>query len=302
MWVVTGAAGFVGSHICEAFGPETRGLSRKTVPSWDVDSLTRAFRGARGVVHAASVVHRPETPAEEYQRFNVDGTRSVVEAARRAGVRRLIFLSSIKVHGETPVGIIDETTPLDASAHYARTKADAERIVLDAEDLHPIILRLCPVYGRGDKGNIRTMIRAIRRRRFLVPGDGGTRKSIVHVSTVADVAKAARESIAGGVFVVADRNTPTIRELANVIARELGRRAPWRMPSPILLAVAGLVERAAPILRIQTPVSQELIRKSLTDSVCDPSRAERELGVTCEVDLQTAIGDEIDWLTGIDHP
>jgi nucleoside-diphosphate-sugar epimerase len=299
VWLVTGASGFVGGHVLAALqqeAPEARGLYRNQLSAWDSANLRRVLEGVTGIVHAASVVHRPSTPAAEYERFNVEGTRSLLDAARAAGVRRFVFMSSIKVHGESPAGVIDERTPVLAEAHYARTKAAAEELVLAASDLGPVVLRLCPVYGRGDKGNVRTMIRAISRRRFFVPGDGSTRKSIVHVSTVADVVRAALEREAGGVFVVADRHTPSIRELADAIARLLDRRPPLGIPRRVLRRTASMVGRVARLARVVTPISGELIDKAMTSSVCDPSRAERELGVPCSVNLDASLADEIAWL------
>ncbi len=292
MWIVTGASGFVGRNVLAAL--DAKGLSRA---DWEPLALARLLEGATGVVHAASVVHKPSTPADEYQRFNVEGTRALIEASRVAGVKRFVFVSSIKVHGESPSGIIDENTPVAAELDYAWTKAEAEKIVLAARDLNPIVLRLCPVYGRGDKGNVRTMIRAIARRRFFVPGDGATRKSIVHISTVADVVRAAaRTPAASGVFIVADRQPPSIRELAVAIASELQRRRPISIPTPLVSVAADVAGRTARRLGIATTISAELIRKSQTSSVCDPSRAVRELGVTCHVDLRVSLRDEIAWL------
>lgn len=300
VWIVTGASGFVGRHVLATLGQGVgaRGLYRKELAAWDFESLRSALEAAEGVVHAASVVHQPSTPAEEYSRFNVEGTRSLVEAARAAGVRRFVFISSIKVHGEAPGSVIDETTAVAAEAHYARTKAEAEALVLAATDLSPIVLRLCPVYGRGDKGNVRAMIRAISRRRFLVPGDGSTRKSIVHVSTVSDVVRAAAASRATGVFVVADRHAPSIRELADSIAKALHRGRPVSIPRPVLRATASLVGRLARFAGISTPISGTLIDKAMTSSVCNPSRVVRDLGVVCSVDLDWAISDEVAWLRG----
>jgi UDP-glucose 4-epimerase len=295
VWIVTGASGFVGTHVMRELGDNARRFDRD---SWA--DLPQALEGAIGVVHAASVVHRPETPSEEYVRFNVEGTRKLIDAARAKSVRRFIFISSIKVNGEEPSGVIDERTPVIAELDYARTKAEAERLVLQASDLHPVVLRLSPVYGRGDKGNIRTMIRAIHRRRFVIPGDGSTRKSIVHVSTVATAVRAATERDAEGLFVLADHKTPTIRELANTIARALGRPPPVAVPKSILRAVATSVGRVARSLRIKTAISGELIEKATTNSLCDPTRAERELEIDCHVDLDWAIGDEIAWLRSSD--
>lgn len=299
MWLVTGASGFVGGHIVRVLGEKGRGLDRRSVGAWTRENLRRALDGVDGVVHAASVVHQPSTPAAEYERFNVEGTRALLDAAEDVGVKRFVFLSSIKVHGETPLQPIDEKTPVAAEADYARTKAMAEELVAARTGLAPAVLRLCPVYGRGDKGNVRTVIRAIWGRRFFVPGDGRTRKSIVHVSTVAAIAKAALEGSARGMFIVADRRSPSMRELADEVAALLGRRRPISVPIPLLRAAAGAVATGASLARIRTPISRSLVEKSLTSSVCDPSRVERELGVRCEVDLTGALADEIDWLRGI---
>lgn len=305
VWIVTGASGFVGSHVLRELreAHDAAGLFRgaatdataRRVTDWTVSELTKALAGATGVVHAASVVHRPSTPPEEYVRFNVEGTRALVDAARAANVTRFVFLSSIKVHGEH-VSAIDEHTPIAPESDYAETKARAERIVLDATDLRPVVLRLCPVYGRGDKGNVRTMIRAIHRRRFVIPGDGSTRKSIVHATTVAKVARAVVADGGEGAFVVSDRQTPSIRELADVIASALGRRRPPSLPKPLVRTVAEVVGRVARRAGISTAISGALIGKSTTSSVCDPSAIAHTLGVDPHVDLEWAIADEVDWL------
>ena len=310
LWLVTGASGFVGRHALRELaesGLAAEGIYRSTpkgsaaaharvVSTWERGALREAFRGASGIVHAASIVHSPKTPEAEYERFNVEGTRALVEAAREAGVRRLVFVSSIKVYGEDTRGTIDEHTLVAPEGGYARTKAEGEEIVLAATDLRPIVLRLCPVYGRGDKGNVRTVARAIAHRRFMIPGDGSARKSIVHVSTVAKVVKAAALGRATGAFVVADRYAPSMRELASTIAEALGRGRPRSLPAPLLRAVAGVVESVAKRAHVSTPISRALIAKSMTSSVCDPTRVERELGTECHVDLDWAIRDEIAWL------
>ncbi|HEX7600605.1 MAG TPA: hypothetical protein VF316_03325, partial [Polyangiaceae bacterium] len=87
-----------------------------------------------------------------------------------------------------------------------------------------------------------------------------------------------------------------IRELADTVAAALGRRKPLSVPLPLVRSVANLVGRAAKRLRIATPISADLIDKSMRDSVCDPSRVGRELGLDPHVDLRWAVEDEIAWL------
>ncbi len=304
--LVTGATGFVGTHLLRAFSGKSVpafGLARqgspqsglwRTLHSWTPDEVARALSGIDVVVHAASVVHRPGAGHEEYERFNREGTGILVDACRKEGVRTLVFVSSIKVYGEDPRGVIDEETPLDPEGSYAGSKLDAERLVEAASpSLRTVILRLCPVYGRGDKGNVRAMIRAIQGRRFVVPGAGATRKSLVHVSTVCQVVLAASERQVSGVFVVADREAPSIRELADTIAGVLGRRRPLAVPAPVLLATASAFER---VLGRRSPITRDLVRKTMIPTVCSPARAEQAFGVDCHVDLRSAIEDEVAWL------
>lgn len=313
--LVTGATGFVGGEIlarARARGIAARSLSRRALAGlrsaddfvlaeWTEQSLGDIVAGMDAVVHCASVVHRPGAPSEEYTRFNVEASRAIAAACQARGVPRLVFLSTIKVYGETPLGTIDEATPVAPESAYARTKLEAERVLeLAAQSGGPelVILRLCPVYGVGDKGNVRTMIRAIARRRFAVPGDGSNRKSLVHVSTVAEVALAACTR-GRGTFVVADREVPSVAQLSDTIARAVHKPRPLRVPAPLLYLAAGGFELGYRALRREPRIQRALIRKSLLPSVCNPARVEAALQIACHRDLTEAIREEVAWLRTI---
>ena len=313
--LVTGATGFVGGEIlarARARGLLARSLSRRAVPAlnsaddfvlpeWTEERLSEVVSGMDAVIHCASVVHRPGAPSEEYVRFNVEASRALAAACRARAVPRLVFLSTIKVYGETPAGTIDESTPVAPESAYARTKLEAEQVLDRAAQCggpELVTLRLCPVFGVGDKGNVRTMIRAIARRRFAVPGDGTNRKSLVHVATVADVALAAC-TLGRGTFVVADREVPSVAQLSDVIAHAVHRTRPLRVPAPILYLAAGGVELGYRAMRREPRVHRGLIRKSLLPSVCSSARVESALQVDCHRDLPEAIREEVAWLRQI---
>lgn len=308
---VTGANGFVGGALVSAFrarGFDVQAITRagRAAPPpavqlerWDEGELARAFAGAHAVVHAASVVHRPDAADDEYRRFNIEGTRALLAAAVRAGVQRIVFISTIKVYGDDVGSIISEDTPTVSDGSYAETKLEAERLILAAHrppSPSTIVLRLSPVFGPGDKGNVRLMIRAISRGRFAVPGRGDNRKSIVHISTVCDVVASAIESSVTGAFNVADRRAPSIRELADAIAAALERRPPFGVPAFLLRAAATVAELTFRVARRPAPVTRALIHKSLAPTVCPPDRVERALGVECHVDLAQAIREEVEWM------
>jgi nucleoside-diphosphate-sugar epimerase len=275
---------------------------QRRLGEWSEADLGEALDGVDTVVHSAALVHQPGAPREAYARFNVDGVRALIAACRARGVRRVVNLSTIKVYGETPAGAIDEDTPVAPESPYAATKLEAEQLLrAAAADGGPehLSLRLCPVFGVGDKGNVRTMIVAIARRRFAVPGAGDNRKSLVHVDTVAELALAACLSRSQGALVIADHDVPSIGQLSDLIARALGRRKPPRIPSPLLFGAAYGCELGFRALRREAKVSRALIAKALAATVCNPARAERELGVTCHTDLYPALCEEVSWLRGI---
>ncbi|MFS8071183.1 MAG: NAD-dependent epimerase/dehydratase family protein, partial [Byssovorax sp.] len=281
-------------------GTASGGHSFRTIDGWSEESLTRAFAGVDAVVHAASVVHHPGATEAEYARFNVEGTRALLRACKAAGVGRLVFISTIKVYGEEPrAAIIDESTPVVGDSPYARTKIAAEELVLDAGArgvLSTTVLRLCPVFGRGDKSNVQTMIRAVARRRFVLPGGGANRKSIVHISTVTEVARAAVDSDAGGIFLVADAEAPTMRELTDTMARVLRAPRPPSVPAPLVRAALSALEAVFSLSGRTPPFTREQLRKLMEPTVCSPRRAQAELGASCHVDLEQAIADETRWL------
>jgi nucleoside-diphosphate-sugar epimerase len=312
--LVTGATGFVGSHLvrdARAAGLNTIALTRRPTPSagaqrvvtgWSVPALTQALEHVDVVIHGAAVVPRPGERDQAYTRFNIEETRNLIEACKAQRVRRIVYLSTVKVYGESSFVPMDEQTRVAPRGVYASTKLAAERLLAQAEregGPELVILRLCSVFGVGDKGSIRTMIQAIARRRFAVPGDGLTRKSLVHVSVVTAAALAAATSSARGVFVIADPVVPTIAQLSQMISRALGRRVPPHVPAAALYVSALGVEVAARCLGKGPSLHRDLVRKALLPSICNPARAEHELGVNCHVDLAEALHAEVTWLRGI---
>jgi len=181
MILVTGASGFVGSSLVRAMmarGMPVRAASRSTgvvtLPGgWcSVDNLggdndwRHALDGIEAVVHCAARVHvmheRTGNPLTEFRRSNVEGTLNLARQASQAGVRRLVFLSSVKVNGEStssgPFRADDPPHPIDA---YGVSKCEAEYELLELcreTGLEVTIIRPPLVYGPGVKANFETMM------------------------------------------------------------------------------------------------------------------------------------------------
>ena len=178
--LITGANGFIGSHLCsvlEADGIQSRMLSRtrsdrpNTVMGdlGDAASLTRACEAVDTVFHCAGYAHAFSAlnghEAVQHQVINFEGTLNLVEAAGRAGVTRLVFLSSVKAMAEPGDSCVDEHWVGVPQTDYGRAKRAAEDAVLEAGaryGMHVVNLRLAMVYGAGGRGNLERMGRLVR--------------------------------------------------------------------------------------------------------------------------------------------
>ena len=260
--VVTGASGFVGTHVCRRFaaqGLAVRALVRDasrapggvpcTVVSdlLDRDAVRRALDGAGTVIHLAARVHVMDDRGADrdavYARTNVEGTRLMLEEAIRAGAARFVFISSVKAVGESSDAPWTENTvpaPLDS---YGRSKLEAERVVrtiADGAGVAAPILRLPLVYGPGMKANMLRLFQAVDRGWPLPLGSIGNRRSLLYVGNlvaaieaVASDAKARRET-----FFVSDGQDLSTPELIREIGLALDRKVR-------LIAVPQAVFRAA---------------------------------------------------------
>jgi UDP-glucose 4-epimerase len=204
---------------------------------------------------------------------NVDGTRVVAQASAAAGVKRLVFFSTIAVYGSTrPDEIADENTPTRADSLYGTSKRDAERVVLStlASDGLPIgvVLRVAGIYGPRIKGNYRQLVRGLQRGWFLPVGDGRNRRTVVYHSDVAEAAILAGEHPAapGNVFNVTDGEIHTLREILAAICAGLGRGpirvylplAPVRVLARVVDAVVSVMGRGAVLEPMLTKMVEDM--------------------------------------------
>jgi len=221
---VTGATGGIGSTLCEHLssrgcrvvalarpGSQTahiehlQGLDVVRCDLFDTAGIAEAMQGAGVVFHLAAMVHAsPEVSYSDFQRTNIDGTRSVLDAAVSAGVKAFVLFSTVAVYPESDA-LLDESSQVGPSSAYGRSKLGAEAVVLEKRDVIRVtILRLPVVYGLRDRGNVRRLIAAVAARRFVVPGSGHNVKTMVASANVADAAimVASDHRAAGKIYIV----------------------------------------------------------------------------------------------------
>lgn len=210
---------------------------------------TRALEGVDCIVHAAARVHvmheSSATPLAAFRIVNVDGTRRLAEQAAKVGVRRLIYLSSIKVNGESslpgrPIAISDPATPLD---DYGVSKWEAEqalREVAERTGLEVVIVRPPLVYGPGVKGNFARLVTLVQRGIPLPLMLVRNKRSLVGIGNLVDLLAicVVHPRAAGRTFLVSDGHDLSTPELLRHIAEAMDR--PSRMfPLPTGLMRAG---------------------------------------------------------------
>jgi dihydroflavonol-4-reductase len=296
--LVTGATGFVGSHVARALverGDDVRvtlrdrssrealeGLEVEPVkaPLEDRAALRRALRGVDRVFHVAGTTNLRASPAE-LTRVNVEGTRNVLEAALRAGVGRVVHTSSIGAVGPArPHGSVDERSafPLGLGVPYAESKhaAETEALRVAARGLPVVIVNPAHVFGRGDLGPTSTgvvMRFLLRRIPAYVPG-------AINVVDVRDVAAghllADERGVPGERYILGTRNY-TWERLFSELERLSGVERPaLELPLGVALALAEAAARGP----LRPPVSVAEIRAAGLWWTCRSTRARRELGWT----------------------
>ena len=254
--LVTGGAGFIGSHIVEHFQgrAEVRvldnlrsGFKHNLAPFrhefieasiLDRDAVRRAAQGVDCVFHLAAMISVPESMARpiECNEINTLGTLILLEESARAGVKKLVLSTSAAIYGDNPIVPKIETMLAEPKSPYAITKLDGEfycRMFADAGRLSTVCLRYFNVFGpRQDPQSqyaaaVPIFIdRALKNLPISIYGDGGQTRDFIFVKDiVAANAFFATQSDATGVFNVAYGNTITIKELAQTIRALTGSTA-----------------------------------------------------------------------------
>lgn len=310
--LVTGATGAVGPTVVALLleaGYRVRTLSLDPPPPglWPADIETqlgdvtdesvvrKAMQGIDGVIHLAALLHilspRPDLQSE-YERINVGGTATVVDASKRADVKRLVFFSTIAVYGLSKGSILTEDSPPCPDSFYAQTKLDAEKIVLAAKraDGRPLgtVLRLGAVYGSRIKGNYHRLLLALARGHFTPIGPGTNRRTLVYDRDVARGALLAADhpDAAGQIFNVTDGQFHTLKVIIQTICNALGRRPP-RLALPLgpVRCLVGMAEDCALFCGLQSPIRRAMVDKYTEDMAVDGQRFCRQLGFFPQYDL-----------------
>jgi oxidoreductase len=259
--LVTGANGFVGSHILRRLASSNaflvRGLVRSTSDLWRLRSLPatlvygslesplgEALEGVDTVVHTAAR-SSDWGRYEEFHRTNVEGTAGLVGAAVKHGVRRFVHISSVAVYGFHGTLNAAEESPLRPFPNpYCTTKALAEEVVLRHGDrLEIVVLRPSNVYGPLDTSFTAPLLRSMEKGLPAFPRGGRSLTSPCYAANLSQAVERAilTERGVGEIFNVTDGTDLPWKAFLELVGRELGARPPWLPVPPGPLFALSLV-------------------------------------------------------------
>ena len=318
--LVTGGAGFSGAHLVRALlargddvavldthaGPATTALTaagaRVHVGSVvDPDAVRRAMTGREVVFHLASAFRDIYAPDAVYWQVDVEGTRTVLEAARGLGVRRVVHVSTQGVHGivRNPPG--DEDSPIAPRDSYCEAKRHSERVCHEfiAQGMDVVVVRPTSIYGPGDTHGWLKLFRTVATGWFVIVGHGNTLNHPLYVDNLVDGLLRAGEvpHAAGRTYLLGDAHTTTLNELVRLVAETQGVHLRTVRFSSYRLAwlVAAGVEAAYKPFDAQPPIFRRRLSWYRTERAFRIDRAVAELGYAPRVELREGLARTAAW-------
>ncbi len=292
--IVTGANGFIGQALCKGMasnGWHVRGTVRSieqaaSLPAGvevvQIESIgpdtdwSDALAGVDTVVHLAARVHVMNDTAAEpiavFRQVNVAGTERLARIAATNGVKRFIFLSTVKVNGkETENRQFTERDIPNPHDDYSTSKWEAEQAlhnISDATGLEIVILRLPLVYGQGVKANFLRLLDLVARRIPLPLAHVNNRRSLIYLGNLTDaiVTCIIHPKAAGQTYMVSDGQDVSTPELIRMIAKAMGKKARlFPCPAPLLKMIGKIAGKSSEVERLtgSLQIDSAKIRKTL---------------------------------------
>jgi len=320
--LVTGATGFVGAAVARALlqeGWQVNALARKSsdrrnlqnlplqVIEGDLSdpaSLDRALSDCQGLFHVAADYRLGAPDPRQLYQTNVEGTRNILEASRRAGLRRVVYTSSVATVGIPKDGSPGtEDTPVsvaDMIGHYKRSKFLAEQVVQEAANsgLPVVIVNPSTPIGPGDVKPTPTGQIVLDAATGKMPAYVDTGLNIVHVDDVAAGHLLAYHRGRAGERYILGGEDMTLREILIEIAGLVGRKPPRvRLPTAVVFPIAYVAEGIARITGRPGRITLEGVRMSQKRMFFSSDKAQRELGYRWRPPRE-ALRDAIEWFRG----
>jgi len=321
--LVTGGTGFIGGHLVEAFlkkGEDFVCLVRKESNCQPLakKGIKLAFADLKDrkklffelekvgkidvVLHLASFLSDEPVPYRLFYENNVLGTKNLADFFLDKKLKRFVYYGSIAGMGIRNVrGLVDESTPCKPDLPYGRSKLEAEKVLLSYFKKYQfpvVILRPPTVYGPGEKRNFLTFCQAIKSSLFKIIGSGENLMSFCYVGNLIQptFAAAEKKKIEGEVFLVADSEPVTIRQMVETIAKiEKVKLSPIKIPMSLAKIVGFFFDILSKILKRQMSLSSGRVKTMTASFAYDISKAKKILEYKPSKNWQADVGRTIKW-------
>jgi len=315
---VTGGTGFIGSHLVETLikkGMEVRVLARDRKKSmelfredaeiivgdlFDLASIEKGVKGVDIVFHLASVINVGNVSDDYYFKVNVEGTKNLLKASLREGVKKFIFSSSVNVYPPISKKELNEDSPCAPDEILGKTKFEAERIIknfCENTELNFVNLRISRVYGPRDLSLLK-LFKQINSGLFFMIGNGNGLIQPIYVKDVVEalILSAEKDEIKNETIIIAGAEVLTKREFCKEIAKVLGRQIP-SFYIPVFLAIPPiyLIEKLLVFFKKDPILSRRRARFFLTSQSFSIEKAKRILGFEPKVKLKEGLGLTVEW-------
>jgi nucleoside-diphosphate-sugar epimerase len=318
---LTGGSGFIGSRLaplaiqaghavtvvtpintpaeqgrCDAL--TKAGIKLVIAPLQDSAVIARELQGQDVVIHLAAAQHEAEQPESYFHRVNVEGTRSLLELAAKAGVRRFVHGSTIGVYGSAAAGRLDEASPLAPDNPYGRTKAAAEKVVREfVSPMEWAIVRISETYGPGDMRLLK-LFKGIKKGRFPVVGDGKNLHQLIYVDDLSRglLAACSAPGAHGQTVVLAGSEEITTDDMVSAVSEAVGNRKkiPHVPMWPFLFAAVFFESTFSP-LGLKPPLHRrrlDFFKKSFSFST---ARAQQALDFRPQIGFREGARKTAEW-------
>jgi len=219
--LITGSSGLVGKEVARVLK-----LQKHKIVDFDLQNgksilnekqLLTEIKGADAVIHLAGII---ETENPSLWKINVEGTQKVVNAAVKAKVKKLIFMSSTGVYGVTK-GNVNENTPVNPENEYEKSKVEGEKIVLGSKDkLEVFIVRSAMVFGANEYW--KKMFYMLKKE-YPLPCNGKNTFQVVYVNELASaIAQVLKNGKSGEIYLISGKEKKTLNEFCEMVQKELG--------------------------------------------------------------------------------
>ena len=311
--LVTGGTGFTGKALVRRLLDDghsvialdyKEGLKTQELREWgakvvigsvtDPDVLREHIPGVEVVHHLAAAFREMNVADSYYDEVNIEGTRVVLDAAHREGVKKFVYCSTCGVHGNCDDPPAAENAPIQPADYYQRTKYKAEPIVIEyyKKGLPATILRPAAIYGPGDPERFLMIFRRVARGLFPMFGDGKTLYHPLYIDNLVDALVLSMDAGKGlgEAYLIADDEYVEIEDLVRRIARAMNTEV--KIPHfPILpvVALGHVVEKLCKPFGVVPPIFPRRVDWYRQNRAFDIRKATRDLGYVPRVPLDDGL-------------